>query len=511
MSSLSRDDDLSALQSDFIQAERPIRLYFPDTGREVLQHAQEAVRREYRASVKWKRLRCRSVDLVSKSDIGTIYVLQVGHRVEFDWTWEGATAFRPLSIPRSDADAAEGFPEGNDEVEIDDSIVWMGEILEVDDATGRIFVIVADPEHPPTTGSFFVRPFEFLAFLHAICNEPAFDRIREIVVDRLCASEGGIHPDVLEYRDVGLPELSRWWSKAWSVLWGPPGTGKTFTTGQQAVRSLADPSERILIVSTTNRATDAAAIALGKAAREVAPQILESGALLRIGKGASFKAFAENRLEDMLRGTETEYLRRIESHLQSLARTTSSVEKAMIRVEIKKLRMQMRDAARRNFLDDQVRCVVATAFRATSFLTTEAVKHSIEHGLAPFTTVFIDEAGLISRAATAAPISAGGSPCGIGRGFEAACPDQSHQSRSANPSDDVVSQERFESSGSFRVRGSGCSRAAPAAPDAPRRMPCRVEFPVRWPIGDGAGSRRPEIPPADVAPRSTTRDMVCAG
>jgi hypothetical protein len=62
----------------------------------------------------------------------------------------------------------------------------------------------------------------------------------------------------------------------------------------------------------------------------------------------------------------------------------------------------MRDAAQRNFLDEAVRVVVATAFRATTFLKCEDVKKDIERGLAPFTTIFIDEAGLISRAAVAA-------------------------------------------------------------------------------------------------------------
>lgn len=219
---------------------------------------------------------------------------------------------------------------------------------------------------------------------------------------RLSATEGNVHPDVEGCVDFGLPELQRWWNKSWSILWGPPGTGKTFTTGQQVAHVIADPGERILVISTTNRATDAGAIAIGRAALDVAVDPLAGGSVLRIGKGASLPKFQSEGLTAMLKGTETEFLARIEELSIELARSVNSADKALIRKEIKELREQMRDAALRNFLDRSVRVVVATAFRAMTFLKRAEVKESIENGLAPFTTIFIDEAGLISRAAIAA-------------------------------------------------------------------------------------------------------------
>src|SRR5690606_5432837 len=54
------------------------------------------------------------------------------------------------------------------------------------------------------------------------------------------------------------------------------------------------------------------------------------------------------------------------------------------------------------FVDPGVRVVVATAFKAMRFVDDEIVRRMIEKGEAPFTTIFIDEAGLISRAAVAA-------------------------------------------------------------------------------------------------------------
>lgn len=395
-------DDGKPLEHSFEQARFPIRLDLPEADKTSLGDAQEAIRREFRDSVKWKRLRCRSVKVLSESETGTVFILEVGHAVEFDWTWEGAVAFRPLLLKEFADDPKSPFNAGTDEIEIEDSILWSGEILEVDEATGRIFVVVSNPEYAPRTGSFYVRPFEFLAFLNAVFNEPSFDQIREILPSRLFATEGNVHPEVDSYQDVGLSELKPWWSRAWSVLWGPPGTGKTYTTGHQVANVLSDHSERILVVSTTNRATDAAAIAIGRAAREVASAELANGLLLRIGKGASLQTFESESLTTMLKVTETDFLAQIEELLLELARTTDSEMKALIRKQIKEMREQMRDAAQRNFLDGEVRVVVATVFRATTFLKCEDVKEEIEKGYAPFTTIFIDEAGLLSRAAVAA-------------------------------------------------------------------------------------------------------------
>ncbi|WP_166820077.1 AAA domain-containing protein [Thalassoroseus pseudoceratinae] len=393
----TEDDD-----DQFTQARFRADLSLPSADRGLLSAAATAIKKEYRDSAKWKRLKCRNVTAVAESETGTVFELQIGHAVEFDWTWEGAVAFRPLLL-REFEDAEDSFFEnGSIDPDIDDSIVWSGEVLEVDEATGRIFVVVTNPEHPPRRGSFYVRPFEFLAFLNSIYNEDAFTDVRERLPERLAAAKGSIHPDVEHASDAGLEHLRQWWGKSWSVLWGPPGTGKTYTTGQQVAKVLADdPSERILVVSTTNRATDAAAVSIGRAAREKGVG-LKVGRLLRIGKGASLKKFEEEELTAMLRGTETEYLAQIEALAAEVARTEAPETKALLRKQMKELREAMKDAAQRNFLDENVRTVVSTSFKATTFLCCDEVKEDIEAGRAPFTTIFIDEAGLMSRVAIAA-------------------------------------------------------------------------------------------------------------
>lgn len=412
--SLDADDDpFAGEEGSYALARFPVDLHLPVAAGSQLQMAARAIRREFREAAKWKRLQCRKVMQVSESPTGTIYELEIRHAVEFDWTWEGAVAFRPLLLKEFEDSEATFFENGYHDPDIEDSILWSGEVLEVDPASGRIFIVVSDPEHPPQQGSFYVRPFQFLAFLDSVFNEPAFQLIQHQLSTRLAATAGDIHPAMLDLPSsessiaAGLPELRSWWNKTWSVLWGPPGTGKTYTTGQQVARVIADSTantkdrERILVVSTTNKATDAVALSIGKAAKQLEHDF-KTSPIRRIGKGSSLRKFEDEDLIELLRGTETEFLSKIESLATEIAKTRDPRVKAMLRHQSRAVRQSMRDAALRNFLDADVQVVVCTSFRALSFLHRCEIKENLELGFAPFTTVLIDEAGLISRSATAA-------------------------------------------------------------------------------------------------------------
>ncbi|QDT04147.1 ATP-dependent RecD-like DNA helicase [Rubripirellula lacrimiformis] len=384
--------------ADFEYSRFESRLGLPQGDDRQLKDAAVAVRQEYRDGSRWKRLSCHRVSIFAEKDRGTIFVVHVGSSVEFDWTWEGAKAFRPKSLDDDGRDSDRFY----EEADYEDDIVWSSEIVEVDERNGCLFISLDDPERTPTAGPFFVRPFEFMSVLDAVYNADEFEEVRRHIPARLNASEGDVHPRVALPCEFGLPELRDWWQHAWSVLWGPPGTGKTWTTGQQIAKVMQDESERVLVVSTTNRATDAVAISIGEAAKGFCPDELGDDTLLRIGKGASYQTFVGKELDPMLRGTESEVLSQIDGLAQQLQLFESSEDKALTRKRISELRASGNDQSNRIFVDAQRRVVVATAFKAMSYLKDESIRKMVEDGGAPFTTIFIDEAGLISRAAVAA-------------------------------------------------------------------------------------------------------------
>jgi len=404
------DDESSEVagEDDSGQGARPITDFqiacfcdeqrLPSGDDQLLVDAARAVHQEYRECSRWKRLHCRQVSAFAERGRGAVFVLHVGDRVEFDWTWEGAIAFRPRSL-----DDNQRFSDlSYEEADYPDEIVWQGEVLEVDQHHGCLFISVDHPEAMPTSGSFFVRPFEFLSVLETLYNSPKFSEVRSDLAARLAATQGNLHPRVRTPRSIGLPFLHDWWEHSWSVLWGPPGTGKTWLTGQQVAAVLEDPSERVLVVSTTNRATDAVALAIGNAARDRAAMELNAGKLVRIGKGASLRNFTDAGLEVMLRGTEAALLREIDDLAEQLKHLDNWEEKALTRKRVGQLRMSIGDQSKRQFIDADVRVVIATAFKATCYLQDELVLQMLETGDTPFTTILIDEAGLMSRAATAA-------------------------------------------------------------------------------------------------------------
>ena len=391
---------VGASHGEFKPARFSVELGLPPADESLFQDAKTAVRQEFRDCSKWKRLRCHKLSVIAERDRGTIYAIHVGSSVEFDWTWEGATAFRPHALGE-DGDCPIDMADFEDSP-VDEASYWSGEILEVDERNGCLFISLSNPECPPIAGPFLVRPFEFLASLDSVYHEPRFDEIRAELRSRLAAAAGGIHPPIARSAVVGLPHLRDWWQHSWSVLWGPPGTGKTFTTGQQIAGVLNDQRERILVVSTTNRATDAVALSIGDAAREKSRNALEAGELLRIGKGAALPTYRDRGLESMLRGTESDTLSQIDGLAQQLRSIETGEDKALVRKQLSELRTGTSDQSKRIFVDPAVRVVISTAFKAMNLLVDDLISKMVEAGEAPFTTIFIDEAGLISRSAVAA-------------------------------------------------------------------------------------------------------------
>jgi hypothetical protein len=215
------------MAEDDIVTSYDVTLRFPPSSPSHLKEAASAIKQEFRTSVRKKRLRCLEWECVSERDAGAIFALKVGRSVEFDWTWEGAVAYRPGAIVDTWSDSQTASDADDEEM------YWCGEVVEVDEAGGRVFVLIANPDQQPTTGTFFVQPFEFLALLNEVYNHSTFSLVRQRLLPRLGATEGGMQPKVEGQVSQGLPALQPMWDHAWGILWGPPGTGKTYSVGQQ--------------------------------------------------------------------------------------------------------------------------------------------------------------------------------------------------------------------------------------------------------------------------------------
>ena len=77
-----------------------VALGLPGAPDNLAHDAKTAIREEQRSASKWKKLRCHEVRQRSSGRDGCIYILDAGQAVEFVWTYEGATAFRPVDPDR---------------------------------------------------------------------------------------------------------------------------------------------------------------------------------------------------------------------------------------------------------------------------------------------------------------------------------------------------------------------------------------------------------------------------
>lgn len=339
--------------------------------------AATAITMEHRASSEWKRLRCSHVECLEPTE--GLFRLDTGLALGLEYGWEGSTALRP---PGGTAGTTELSRWEDDE----DRLLWSGPVVEADETTGSLFVAIDGPR-APSPGTFYVRPFEFTALLKQLYTAPEHAGLRFPLSVLLHASALG----------GGSAEATAPWSACWNILWGPPGTGKTRLIGGRVAELLEDPSERILVVSTTNDATDQAAISVGNGVRAHGGTVDDS--ILRVGRGARYRAFEQANLRQLLHGHEYELRRQIEAQRARIDTATGSAERARLRQQLGNLVSALRTAGNAGAKDDRRRVLVTTAFHALSYTVQRDL---VDPTHAPFTTVVIDEAGLISRATIAA-------------------------------------------------------------------------------------------------------------
>jgi hypothetical protein len=259
--------------------------------------------------------------------------------------------------------------------------IWTATILDLD---GPGAVLFAPPPVVLEAGDVLFRPFDFLRAPWELVQRPSLRAARARYVELLEAAAGW---------SCGRPgvrgQLGPWgWS--WAAVWGPPGTGKTHSLVERVLALLKRSDERVLVLSTTNRATDEIALRLAYRCPDGVLRVGQPDVLAYRARDASHVLpqpeerldaliAAERSLDDAATPGQRARARR---HLGELRRTLPSLADVLI--------------------DDEPRCVVTTLHAALGAVVHEACAPFHDEDRAPFTTVFVDEAGLVSRASAAA-------------------------------------------------------------------------------------------------------------
>ncbi len=340
------------------------------TGEEaqVLAEVAEAIQLERRTASRTLDVRVDSAERVGGED-GGLWRLKVAlpPRKHLQ-SWDGALLFKSLGQG--------GQP-------------WAAEVVSADLERQVLLVQGGFPE--PEPGPAVARPADFLVAAAALSDNPRLAHARRDF-SRLLLLSAGRHPGPSDVHGHALPAAAPASLRhGWSMVWGPPGTGKTHTLVEDVVRLLAHPETRVLVLATTNRATDEVALRLG--ARLPGDTVQRYGA-------ANVREFVEKKLTRVLPASEP-HVAALHRAEQALHNARTPVARARARVVLNRLRKGNPSMAQ-VLADDFPRCVVTTLYTGLLAVVRPEMDPFHEHGRAPFTTVIVDEAGLVPRATAAA-------------------------------------------------------------------------------------------------------------
>ena len=200
---------------------------------------------------------------------------------------------------------------------------------------------------------------------------------------------------------VGLSRLGVPWSR---MLWGPPGSGKTYCSAALCKLLLrSNGNDRVLLVAPSNVAVDAALIELVTTLDkdDDTRRLLQDRKIIRLGYPrdgrvlARAELFGPPDLESL-----SEEIKTAQSHVQSLARRRATeVEIAAARAVLRQLQERLKQRLERHLLDARL---VATTI-TSAFMGEQPIV-----GTGQWQTVIADEASMINGATVLALASASG-------------------------------------------------------------------------------------------------------
>lgn len=304
--------------------------------------------------------------------------------------------------------------EGGTVTQCDDDgeVVFQGEIVSYD-GEEKFLSLKRESSGTPRAGALAViRPPDYLAKLREFAsrcandptaNAPLDERFMHLRETLLRADEAPASPWTgdASLRPAQRQAAANAFSRDFSFIWGPPGTGKSYTLGHIAAELVAR-GQRVLVLANTNAATDVTTLALDDAFSAVG-RPLAIGELVRYTRVITheedyakrphllaytklLERFAKERheLEKTLRKADRK-VKKLGPELEGFG--AAMAEASALRQEIKLL-----DSRRK----DELAELMSTA-RIVCASVTCCIYNEFQNG--SFDAVIVDEASLVPQAA----------------------------------------------------------------------------------------------------------------
>lgn len=279
-------------------------------------------------------------------------------------------------------------------------VLHSGEVAEYDPDTGAIFVDISEWDQWQQAARCWLEffPFNFGDALHN-----AFEQLSpntEALKWALRNVSGDIVEDSPAEPGVGSQDF---WDLPWGIVWGPPGTGKTETVSEYLAQwASKSKGGTILVATPTNNAADQMALRLKKHLSTLGGHLRDGHCLVHRGGRGSGRALKKE-FPDCLRDPSfarqhaeiSEAMEELEKRRAALIYERNFPQAARLRREIAALQGQLPDQTQQVISEGAVRIVIVTTFKALQFAGSGDFV-----GL--FDKVVIDEAGMVSRAVSAA-------------------------------------------------------------------------------------------------------------